>query len=630
MPTPIIATFYSFRGGVGRTMAMLNAGWVLARTGSRVLLIDFDLEAPGLTRLIARQDLFAGAAESVPGMADIIVQLLDRPDEWAFHADKPLPIDLSPYLRELKLPDPKFDWLPRGRLALISAGAEAGYEGRLARIHTEQFTQLHAGFAARFREALLKSGQFDYILIDARTGFSDEAYIACRYLCDRLVVLTGLNDQNIEGTGRFLSKVAAWSEKEPRPRNIILIASPVPEHEEELKAQRFAQAKARLAELSGAKPEFALQLPYHPRLSLYEELIVERFPQSGLAREYQQLAGMLRGAAQDSLRDWSHRGTEAITHGDMEAALAAARRAAAIDATQGNVQFLQVGLTATRLGRHQDARAAFEQALASSRELADSQGISASLYGIAGLDYLQGRYSEARCGYEQSLAIDRQLGDRAGTGRILHQLAELDRIEGRYAEAWRHYQEALAFFRELGDRREISVTLQRLAEIDRLDGRYAEAQRGFDEALAILRELGDPREIAMTRLDLETARAQEDAGPGLAALMAVVEEARQCPDPIVAARSYLRLGEVLRQRGELSEAHRELSAGIEFAERCGFLALAADMSAERALAAVDAGDPAQAAADARAAIAFFDAESVAHPQLARLRKLAAAADAPKT
>ncbi len=43
-----VITFYSFKGGVGRTMALANVGAELARTGRRVLLVDFDLEAPGL------------------------------------------------------------------------------------------------------------------------------------------------------------------------------------------------------------------------------------------------------------------------------------------------------------------------------------------------------------------------------------------------------------------------------------------------------------------------------------------------------------------------------------------------------------------------------------------------------
>src|SRR5690349_2309674 len=46
----MIFTFYSFKGGVGRSMAVAGIANLLARQGLRVLAIDFDLEAPGLER----------------------------------------------------------------------------------------------------------------------------------------------------------------------------------------------------------------------------------------------------------------------------------------------------------------------------------------------------------------------------------------------------------------------------------------------------------------------------------------------------------------------------------------------------------------------------------------------------
>src|ERR1700676_2252434 len=45
-----IITFYSFKGGTGRSMALANFAWLLAVSGKRVLAIDWDLEAPGLHR----------------------------------------------------------------------------------------------------------------------------------------------------------------------------------------------------------------------------------------------------------------------------------------------------------------------------------------------------------------------------------------------------------------------------------------------------------------------------------------------------------------------------------------------------------------------------------------------------
>lgn len=49
-PRGRIITFYSYKGGTGRSMALANVAWILASQGERVLTIDWDLEAPGLHR----------------------------------------------------------------------------------------------------------------------------------------------------------------------------------------------------------------------------------------------------------------------------------------------------------------------------------------------------------------------------------------------------------------------------------------------------------------------------------------------------------------------------------------------------------------------------------------------------
>src|SRR5687767_9627324 len=44
----MIVTFYSYKGGVGRSFCLANVAVQLARWGNRVLCVDFDLDAPGL------------------------------------------------------------------------------------------------------------------------------------------------------------------------------------------------------------------------------------------------------------------------------------------------------------------------------------------------------------------------------------------------------------------------------------------------------------------------------------------------------------------------------------------------------------------------------------------------------
>src|SRR6266567_4133279 len=66
-----IITFYSYKGGTGRTMAISNVAWILASNGHRVLLIDWDLEAPGLHRYL-RPFLLDRELASTPGLIDYV------------------------------------------------------------------------------------------------------------------------------------------------------------------------------------------------------------------------------------------------------------------------------------------------------------------------------------------------------------------------------------------------------------------------------------------------------------------------------------------------------------------------------------------------------------------------------
>ena len=70
-----IVTFYSFKGGTGRTMALANVAWILAANGERVLIADWDLESPGLDRFF-QPFMDLGVAQK-PGVVDFI-----RTYEW--------------------------------------------------------------------------------------------------------------------------------------------------------------------------------------------------------------------------------------------------------------------------------------------------------------------------------------------------------------------------------------------------------------------------------------------------------------------------------------------------------------------------------------------------------------------
>ena len=70
----IVVTFYSFKGGVGRSMALANVAELLAKKGRRVVVCDFDLEAPGIERFAVDNDHVAREMHSWPGVVDLLTE----------------------------------------------------------------------------------------------------------------------------------------------------------------------------------------------------------------------------------------------------------------------------------------------------------------------------------------------------------------------------------------------------------------------------------------------------------------------------------------------------------------------------------------------------------------------------
>src|SRR5436309_1697080 len=67
-----IVTFYSYKGGVGRSRALANTAYQLARSGKRVLCVDFDLEAPGLLNYFKRWIRVDDRLEDRRGVIDLL------------------------------------------------------------------------------------------------------------------------------------------------------------------------------------------------------------------------------------------------------------------------------------------------------------------------------------------------------------------------------------------------------------------------------------------------------------------------------------------------------------------------------------------------------------------------------
>ncbi|WP_338847584.1 AAA family ATPase [Massilia sp. W12] len=206
-----ITSFYSYKGGVGRTMALTNLAFIAAMNGKKVLLMDWDLEAPGLGRYFqflhgqaTRKEMQhrPGVLDVLHGWSENFTQHADQFDAYAQQIkDGSI---FSSCVQSLIDDDAKSLLGMSGRLDLISAGAPQDAQGRsfaekLAAFSWQDFFDLHAGgFLLQELQAWARN-QYDEILIDSRTGLADAAGVCTMQLPDQVALCFIYNRQNIEG-----------------------------------------------------------------------------------------------------------------------------------------------------------------------------------------------------------------------------------------------------------------------------------------------------------------------------------------------------------------------------------------------------------------------------------------------
>src|SRR4051794_9166817 len=163
-PQGQVVTFYSFKGGTGRTMALANVAWILAASGKRVLVADWDLEAPGLHRFFA-PFLPIGSISTQRGIIDMMRQFQD---EVIYEADRP-----GDWVRQLARVDqyvlPIDHDFGAGALNFLSAGRQDdSYVPALSGLDWDTFYERLRGIELldALREDMRRL--YDYTLIDSR------------------------------------------------------------------------------------------------------------------------------------------------------------------------------------------------------------------------------------------------------------------------------------------------------------------------------------------------------------------------------------------------------------------------------------------------------------------------------
>jgi Mrp family chromosome partitioning ATPase len=293
-----VTTFYSYKGGTGRTMALANVAWLLASNGHRVLAIDWDLESPGLHRYY-HPFLKDKELRSSEGVMDLVQRFADA--ALRSGAEREALADLS-QVREYAV-SLAWEFPGGGVLDLVPAGRQDdAYARKVSTFDWDSFwTRLRGGaFIDALRENMRR--QYDFVLIDSRTGTSDTAGICTIQLPDSVVNCFTLNKQSIDGAVAISNSILRQC-REP------MTVYPVPtriEDGEKLKLDRgrsysrrgFAHLLAAIEDEDAEAYWDAAEIPYVPYYAYEEVLAVfgdrPRQENSLLAR-YQRLASRLAG-----------------------------------------------------------------------------------------------------------------------------------------------------------------------------------------------------------------------------------------------------------------------------------------------------------------------------------------------
>jgi cellulose biosynthesis protein BcsQ len=278
-----IITFYSYKGGTGRSMALANIAWVLASSGKRILAIDWDLEAPGLHRyfhpFLTDKELSGQESQGVIDMAiDFAVRAATPLKEgerlssswYQEHAD------FSKWRQKLRWPSGEAVQLGsngKGEIDFVPAGRQgADYPKRVNLFDWQSFYEKLSG-GAFFDAAKRNFGAYDYVLIDSRTGVSDTSGICTVHMPDTLVVCFTLNYQSIKG-----ALAVAESVRDQRPMMRIF---PVPmriDGSEETLLNRMKNYAAGVftplldSRIDAKEYWFSMEIPYLARYAYAEKL----------------------------------------------------------------------------------------------------------------------------------------------------------------------------------------------------------------------------------------------------------------------------------------------------------------------------------------------------------------------
>ena len=318
-----IISFYSFKGGVGRTALLTNLGVYWASRGKVVVLVDMDLAAPGLSYspLLAIRDYVDQQGRGL-GMADLFNFFYAGRDPDNAQYIKPS----SLLQRMLPAPDRPIT----GALYAIGAGEQpyrrpVGDDApdihafhALSTALRENLSEWRVGKLAEDAPNKQVEGKgIDYLLIDSRSGFVELRDFSLDLFSDHIVLVSGLNEQNLYGLDKTMQHITTRrNNKDPGflLSKVKVVFSPVPAIEDAsvLDALEKGEESVRVAmpyenDVQQA-PLRTYKIHYNPDLAIHDSPLILRHPRCMYAGEVSAISDSFKPVDQEEVGQDTRRG----------------------------------------------------------------------------------------------------------------------------------------------------------------------------------------------------------------------------------------------------------------------------------------------------------------------------------
>lgn len=223
-----IITFYSYKGGVGRSMALANVACLLAektKVGGGVLMIDWDLEAPGLHQFFhGRFNNTRGEQGDLPpeqlGLIDLFYEIRNRLEKSESKDNIPedifSEIDIQKYI--VKVNQQPLFLMPAGKFD------DGLYSARVNKFDWVDFFSNFPSVITQFAQHLRK--KYRYALIDSRTGYTDISGICTSIMPEKLVAVFTPNRQSLSGIVEMIRRATGYRMQSDDLRPLIIFPLP--------------------------------------------------------------------------------------------------------------------------------------------------------------------------------------------------------------------------------------------------------------------------------------------------------------------------------------------------------------------------------------------------------------------